>query len=412
MVRALELCRWGDGLPRQIWYWDPVDQVRAIDDDVVELSLHYPCVRLPALLWGTHTAIVNPATRSRLGEDFGRTAADGTGPYQLVEYTPGSVLAQAVANGSTPPKGRPRQIRWRTVADESERTGSLSEPDVDVVRAVDQRAARPGSPWRVEAQLENSQLYLALNFRDARGFADLELRRAVEAFVDRDEIVRDALGGHGDGRRSPVPASDEFAAAFNPSSVPAMGVPEAKATLARLGYKRGPSGVLERGGASMRIDCVVQDTGQFRRVAAVLSRQLLDAGIELKCRFLPPFEPFYRAVEDGPASFINKWLWPDAMEAIMGFSRASCIGPGGGNWQYADVPGLDAAHDRFLQATSADGLRSASQEVQGLFMSQLPYIPLCTPVETIALRSRVGGLTLSARTLYPLYDRVTVEPGG
>jgi peptide/nickel transport system substrate-binding protein len=413
VVQALELCRWGDGLPRQIWYWDPLEQVRALDDDVVELSLHYPCARLPALLWGTHTAIVNAATRSRLGEDFGRTAADGTGPYRLVDYTAESVLAEAwSADGSALPDGRPDRIRWRSIRDEAERVAALALPDVDVVRAVDHDAAGPGSPWHVDAQLENSQFYLALNFQDPRGFADLELRRAIEAFIDREELVREGLGGRGDGRRSPIPAADEFADAFDPTSARPMTEGEATATLARLGYSRGRSGVLERDGVPMQIDCVVQDTGQFHRVAAVLSRHLRAAGIELACRFLDPFEPFYRAVEDGPASFINKWLWPDAMEALMGFSRASCIGPGGGNWQFADVPGMDLAHDQFLRATSAAELQSASEHVQRLFMSQLPFIPLCSPLETLAVRPRVTGLALSARTLYPLYDRVAVRRDG
>ena len=51
VVAALERCRWGDGLSRQLWYWDPVDRVSAVGEGTVEVTLHYPYSRLPTLLW-------------------------------------------------------------------------------------------------------------------------------------------------------------------------------------------------------------------------------------------------------------------------------------------------------------------------------------------------------------------------
>ena len=414
VVKALELCRWAGGLDRQIWYWDPVDRVREVSKDVVEVSLLYPCVRLPALLWGTHTAIVNADTRAHYGEDFGVSVADGTGPYRLTDFGRDSVTAERVAVAQSGPGfSHPDRIHWRSVPDDHARLRSLSSRHVDVVRAVDGTGIDPADPhWRLDSQMESSQIYLALNFEDPRGFGDVEIRRAIESFIDREEIVRLALGGSGDSRRSPVPIADEFAGAFDPSSASAMSRADAHATFARLGFTRGGSGVLERDGSALEIDCVVQDTAVFRGIASVVQRQLLAAGVRLLPRFVEPFEDFYRAVEAGPAAFISKWLWPDAMEALMGFSRQTCMGPGGGNWQNASTPRVDLAFDQFLQATSDEELNVASSEAQRLFMSELPFIPLCSPMETLAVRRRIHGFSLSPRTLYPLYGGVTAESSG
>lgn len=115
VVAALDRCRWGDGRTRQLWYWDPIDRVTATDDMTVELRLHYPYLGLPTLLWGTHTAICNDRLRSDLADQFGLAAADGTGPYRLVSFSAGEVLAElsSPAGAGQPPRpGRPGSAGW------------------------------------------------------------------------------------------------------------------------------------------------------------------------------------------------------------------------------------------------------------------------------------------------------------
>ncbi|CAB4939892.1 MAG: hypothetical protein F2842_04050 [Actinobacteria bacterium] len=410
VVEALELCRWADGLPRQVWYWDPVDSVRAVDDRTVEFRLLFPCARLPVLLWGTHTAIVNPRTWRQLGSEFGAVTADGTGAYRLVEYSADSVIVElAGISTALALAGRPRRIRWRSMPDEAERVASLEEPEVSAVRAVPLSRVTPDDPiWRFDTQAENSQFYLALNF-DA-GFGDRGLRRALEAFIDREELADEALEGRGDARRSPIPVADEFADSYVDSSDRALSHAEARAELARLGFTPDDDGIAQRDGWRLEFECVTQNTDPFRSLAAVVERQLLRAGVRIHFTFHEPFADFYRAVEAGPPAFLSKWLWPDAMEAVMGFSRSDCIEPGGGNWQHANTPAVDETYDRFLRAEANDA-RAASALAQRAFMAEMPYLPLCSPTETLAVRRDVLGFGLEPRTLYPSYEQVTFAGG-
>jgi ABC-type transport system substrate-binding protein len=412
VVAALERCRWGDGRQRQLWYWDPVDHVTARDDSTVELRLHYPYLGLPTLLWGTHTAICNDQLRGELGDGYGVTAADGTGPYRLVSFTPEEVVAERADGASVARSGvhPPAVIRWHARPSAAARQAALVEGTADVVRAVGREEVREAGRgrWLYQEQPEVSQFYLGFNFDDPRGFGRLDFRRAVEAFIDRGALVREALDGMGDGRRSPVPVVDRHAAAFDPAALAPMPEAEAEAVFDQLGFPRGPRGVRERDGQPLRIDCVTQDTEPFRQLTAVLAAQLARAGLCLEFRYLPPFEDFYQAVEARPAAFVSKWLWQDAIEAVMGFSRSSCAGPDGGNWQGSHLPAVDAAYDRFLQAATPAEATEGSRGVQEAFMRELPYIPLCSPAETFAVSPRLAGFTPVPGTLYPLYNTADV----
>ena len=415
VVRALEQCRWGDGFARQIWYWDPVSHVSSEGDDVVVVTLEYPCPRLPVLLWGGHTAIANPEARRRDPAAFGLEVFDGTGPYRVARFSETEVVGELSETWSGAFARRlPPTIRWGAAATEVERQVALEDAEVDIVRAVDRAWIEQLDPdaWRFLEQPEPSQFYLALNFGDPRGFGGLHFRRAVEALLDREEIVASALGGHGHARRSPLPFVDEFASSYDDAAGPALTVDAAERLLDELGYARNDRGIRTYDGRELVIDCVVQDVEVSRRIASAVAAQLGRAGIVLAPRFVSVFGDFYRACEEAPPAFISKWLWGDGMEAIMGFSRSDCAADSGGNWQRATSSRLDVAYDRFLQATSSDELRVTSAAAQAIFVEELPYIPLCSPYETYAVRTRVGGYAPVPRTLYPAYDEVTRADDG
>ena len=398
VVEALELCRWGEGLPRQVWYWDPVDSVRSLDDLTVEVRLLFPCARLPVLLWGTHTAIANPRTWREWGDDFGVTAADGTGLYRLVSFSPTAVTAELVG---TPQIGQPHTLRWSSVVDDEERAHCLSSRQFDAVREVPATSvSSDDARWRIDSQPQASQFYLALSF--PAGFDHLPLRRAVYGLIDRDALVASALNGAGHPATSPLPVIDEFAGDYTPTVDQSLARAQATQELATMGFRPGADGILERDGFVLDLECATQDTAVFRRLANELTQQLAPFGIRLRFNYHQPFEDFYRSVADGPDSFLSKWLWQDGMEAAMGFSSSDCIEPAGGNWQRSMIPAVDDAFDSFLRAREGE-LRGAAENAQRLFMENLPYLPLCSPTETLAVDRAATNFGLSPRTLYPLY---------
>lgn len=417
VARALDACRWGDGWSRQLWYWDPVDEVRAVGGDTLEFRLRHPWARLPTLLWGTHTAIANPDRRWRPGEPFAPGAVDGTGPFRITSADDARVAGERawspLAGGPRAP-GLVDAVVWSAVPDDADRRSLLDGPGADVVRGARAEWFADGAPpgWRHVEHAEASQYYLAFDCEDPRGFGSTAVRRAVEAFIDRERLVAEAFGGVGDARRSPVPAADSLADPFDDAAQSPLARAEAERVLADHGWPRGPDGTRVVDGVPLVVDCVAQDTPEGLAVAAAVRRQLAEAGIVLELRPVRVFADFYAACAARPAAFVSKWLWPDAIEAVMGFSETSCIADSGGNWQHASCPELDAAFDRYRRAATDAEVRDRAADVQAVFMRELPYLPLCAPRVGYAVRSGVVGYEPTAHTLYPHYRDLSVSAAG
>ena len=144
-------------------------------------------------------------------------------------------------------------------------------------------------------------------------------------------------------------------------------------------------------------------TGSSARWASFSCRQLAEVGVHLELRFAKPFAPFYDACAAGPPAFVNKWLWQDALDAVIGFASTGCKGfP---NWQHASVPALDDAFDAWLRAGTTDELQAAASGAQLVAAAELPYVPLVTPNDVWVHTKRLKGFEPYPADLYPLYDR-------
>jgi len=411
VVSSLDALRWEmHVLPggRQLWYWDPVERVVATDSNTLRFHLHHPHPRLFSLLWGTHTAIHCEATRRTRGDAFGVEVADGTGPFRLRSWSPSEVVADRVDwyPGSS---ARVAEARWHALPQSHDRISALINGEALCAHALDTAAVqqlKDDPRFDMAVQPQPSSLYLTLDWRRSDlGFDDVRTRRAIGLAIDRRQIVTDAFDGLATPSWGPLPAGHDF---YEPTADLAGVCDRAAAahTLTSLGWHRGVDGVLERTGTRLSVECVVQDDESFRAVFACVEADLRSIGIELLPRFATPFADFYSAVQHGTGAALSKWLWPDPMDALIGFSSSGTAPfP---NWEYASVPALDQAFDRFLRGCSDDDLTAAALDVQQVFAAELPYLPLVTPHDVWAWSRRVSGFRPVHGDLYPRYDDVSV----
>jgi ABC-type transport system substrate-binding protein len=144
----------------------------------------------------------------------------------------------------------------------------------------------------------------------------------------------------------------------------------------------------------------------LRRVALGVREQLARVGIHLELRFVKPFAPFYGALAEGPPCFLSKWLWPDALDAVIGFASSRCRPfP---NWQHASVPELDEAFREWLRAGTREELRAAAARAQRIAAERLPYVPLLAPNDVWVVSRRVRGYRPFPANLYPFYQDVSL----
>ena len=80
------------GSPLAVLY-APVTSIDAPDEKTVVLNLSHPYYEVLNVVKTGYWAIVNIATRSRLGTEYGQREIDGTGPFLFQEWVPGSHVA-------------------------------------------------------------------------------------------------------------------------------------------------------------------------------------------------------------------------------------------------------------------------------------------------------------------------------
>lgn len=420
VVDSLESLRWHVPGARQLWYWDPVDQVVPVGDRALRFTLHHPYRRLPALLWGTHTAVFNRAAQIRQPEKFGYSVWDGTGPFEVQTWSETRVTARRSEHypvlsipGFEPSAAPLDGIEWTYLADPHERTAAVLSGELDCAHGVpyaDVAALQQDPRLNVYDAGQSSSMYLSLNWdRTDLGFDDLDLRRALSLAIDRHELVTRALLGHGRATWGPLPPGTEY---YDPA-VDASGVHDPGAARRELelhGWAEGADGVRSRDGVRLAFECVVQRDPVFEDVASLVAEQLRAVGIDLQVQPVTPFADFYDACSRGPASSISKWLWPDPLDALIGFSSTSTSPfP---NWSRASVPRLDALFHAWLEAGTEEELAAAASDIQRCFVDTLPYIPLLAPNDVWVWSDEVSGFSPSVDVLYPLYHGVSVDRRG
>jgi peptide/nickel transport system substrate-binding protein len=395
------------------FFWTAVESVRAERDEVV-VRLHHPFAGLPSLLRSWHSAIHNQQARERHGDGWGRTVADGTGPFVFERLVPGRVQEVRRHDGFCGPAGGWFEnsgpayldaVQWVPILDEAERAIALEEGRVDCVQnpsLLDVARLEAHPDLRVISYQQSSLAYLALDHQTERlGFHDLRVRQAISHAIDRRSLVDRELAGLGWPAQGPIPSASSWYTAeverFNTYD-PAR----AETLLDEAGLPR------DETGTRLRFRALLLEDATLRRAARAIVEMLAAVGIALDLDEIAGFADFYAALGSHPEAFISKWFWPDPVDATVGFvSSWSHAGP---NWQRASLPDVDAACRAWQEAPHDDALRAAAHRLQMLSGEQLPLVPLFSPAAVWAHHRRVHGWRPTPTNLYPFYGDVWLEP--
>ena len=231
------------------------------------------------------------------------------------------------------------------------------------------------------------------------------MRRALSLAIDREALVRDVLHGLGRPSYGAVPPGDEH---YDPAVDKAgrHDPAEAARILDELGFACGPDGVRAGDGARLAVRCVCQDDAVLLPLARAVRDQLSRAGVVLELEPIVPFAPFYEAVFAGPPSSISKWLWPDPIDAMIGYVATRSIPMD--NWQHASVPAVDAAVEAWLRADDRE-LAASAASFQAVVAHELPIIPLVSFDDVYVHAPHLTGYRPFQANLYPFYQPVRLD---
>jgi peptide/nickel transport system substrate-binding protein len=278
----------------------------------------------------------------------------GSGRFRFVRWEHGSRIELVADTANW--RGRPQldRVIWTVNADPGAATRALVSGAADwweSLRGDGVQMVERTPTLRTVAYPSLDQGFLAFNLRGARGagahpvLADRAVRRALAAAVDRDAVVRNALGTTGVSRSAPVPE------AITGPGVGLLGPRFDLAAAARELDAAGwtdanGDGVRERGGRPLALRLLVPTTSSVRRQLAVLLQdQLKRVGAAVTVDALDP-AAFGAAVQGGDWDLVID-MWhsdPDPRGVLQRWGAPGKGGRGGANmsgYRGAAVRGAD-----------------------------------------------------------------------
>lgn len=223
----------------------------------------------------------------------------GTGRYKLVEWDTAGGMIVLERNGDHYDKiPRIERIVYRTVAVESAKSLMLQSGEADLAwlnaKYAEQFRGRAG--YRNFDFASADYRSVSCDFRGEFWQRNGDSIGVLNYAVDKDAIVRSVLYGRGAAAYSPIqrnPLGSDRAAdiySYNPEKF--------AEEMDRLGWKKGADGFYERNGDRFSFTVQVRDYEEERvDIARVVSRQLRDAGVDMRLALVTRFD--WRAGYDG-----------------------------------------------------------------------------------------------------------------
>jgi peptide/nickel transport system substrate-binding protein len=398
----------------------PIANIDTPDSHTVRLTLNYPSYALLTALSSGAGAIVNMATRTEFGNDYGRQVVDGTGPFGFEEWVPESHISVRRWEGypgsivpSLQNKGKAYldRIRWEPIANPAERIARIETGEIDTLRGAalaDLGRLQENPNLTVLTFNEPSAYLLGLNFeRTDLDFHDLRMRQAISGAIDRPALVRELLFNQGEPLSGPVSTADPAYTAdverFNHLNDDAT-----TQSLTALGWAVGADRSRVKGDRELSFTVLTSDDPLMTALGAALRRQLRSVGIDLQLEPVTP-EAFLIKVGAGVDAYLQYDSWQGPAGAIV--SALDSRNASGRNWAQATVPPVDDAIRAWQRAATRDEFTRAGQQYGRAVAEHLPVIPLFNRHAIWVHRTNIYGWAPDRYGMAPRYNDVWIDDG-
>lgn len=266
-----------------------VDLIEVVDDLTVRFVMSRPEPNFLYNLSSTFMGIPGAASYDALGDDFGVTAAVGTGPFKLDRFDIGleTVLVRnddyAWASDLSENQGAAKidRITFREIPDQSTAFLELKTGGIDLLLGVP-------TPFleilKAESNVTVIQMpgtgihYMPINVTVAP-FDDIKVREATGLAINQEAIVASIYNGVG------APAhnfliSELPEAKVDPSLNVSYDLEKAKKLLDEAGWVMGDGDVRMKDGVSLTVKLFTQNGSEFTSLTQVVQAQLAAIGME------------------------------------------------------------------------------------------------------------------------------------
>ena len=248
--------------------------------------------------------------------------------------------------------------------------------------------------------------YLGIN-TDRDPLSDAALRKAMAYAVDRETIANLVNAGYATPGYSPVPPGLEFYHNSETNSY-AHDQEQAQSVLDDSGYEQQGDGRVRPNGEPLELELSIQNTGNWPRIAEVISRQLGEVGITVEVNSMESNAHTQKvSVEHDHDLTLNTWrVWfdPDPFLSPVFEDEGSL------NTSQYHNDEFDQLMQQQRQATDSDERQEYLYDAQDILTDELPWVVLYYPQLLHAMRSATWE-NYNPIPRYGMQSPYGIEPG-
>lgn len=391
-----------------------ITAVQPLDELTVRFLLESPSAVFFSALSQPYAGIISPAAVQQAGDEFGRRPV-GTGLFKLEVWRPGTtiILERNPAYNWGPPVVKNRgpanidKLIFKIIPDANTQLAALQSGDVDVIFIND-----PAHFQKLEADKNikiyrwtaDSLIYLGYNCAKPP-FQEVKVRQAISHAINKDEIIKMALGGLGQRADTFLPPTllgynpdlKRYGQDYDPA--------RAKALLVEAGFVQGADGLWQRDGKRLEGVLLTSTRAPNEAIATVIQSQLKVIGVAVEITRLDSTAVMKATTEGRFDLLLWRYDWndPDVLNMYLSSSRIKQT-----NRTAYSNKAVDSLLEQGRLELDPTKRKDIYYEVQKILLTEAPWLPLYIPVEGIAVRNRVQGAIISSMGRMLLND-VTLE---
>ncbi len=396
VVSSIERWLTPDGPYVSAWKAGSVDNITAPDDRTVVYKLTSPSSGLLFQMAQFNFVIIDAEQALDLGDDFGVTAFNGTGPYCFDSWRPNDEIVLTrhegydwgpAALGNTGPASVEKVV-WKIIPEEATLVASLQAGEIDASYAL--------PAWSIGQLDFDPSISLVqptaafrthyIGMKTSRPFLqDVEIREAVSHAIDQSAIaeaiffdtVEPATAYYAEAALDYDPTTDTAPFEFDPDATRSM--------LEVEGFIMGDDGYWQKDGEKLTLTYYGFNTG--REQAEAIQGDLRKSGIELQVELFDSTAIWAKLREETYDLYQMDYPYLNAGDALnLYFSSASIPSPNRMMWN-------DPETDRLLEAgnTAVDDVtRAEAFKALGKHLHQaVLWKPLLLEKPTVAVGPRL-----------------------
>lgn len=366
-----------------------VDEITALDDYTVEVTLSAPQASFPTLL-GYNASILpkhlledlSPAELAN-PTAFTRNPV-GTGPFRFDEYQPGSFVRLTRFDDYFDGAPYLDALVYRIAPDANAQLALLQSGELDLVIV---------EPFQLDAIANNPRIrvqsvpvvrseFITIN-HNVPALSDARVRQALTMGLDREQLLESVFGGRGQVAVGPIAPS--IAWAFDDGLEPLPYDPEAaNALLDEAGWVRGNDGIRVKDGERLSLTILYDPANPTRtRTSLIAQQQWQELGIETDFDTSEYGAILSRVRQEEPDYELNPnyLVSPPDPDGVANYYVSGSLA----NMMKYHNPEVDALFDQGAAAVSLEERADIYRQIQQIMHEDQPNVFTVYPDEIQAL---------------------------